>query len=150
MRLHTTGQMKIFKYYKQAVIVPSLFVLFFCIVYSFLDNYKSDPLPARSVIQTSIIPLLGFSLLVCGLSLTIFLSKIRRINQNTIWNILAWFLLPMVYISMVLIHDIGYRIKYGFGFGIDFLYLLIMTIPYVIGLCWTFINFRKDITATRL
>jgi len=65
-----------------------------------------------------------------------------------VWNIFAWFLLPFIYISIIFIHDIEFRIKYDFGFGNDFLYLLIMTTPYVIGLCWTFINYRKEITTT--
>ena len=63
-----------------------------------------------------------------------------------IWNLLAWFLLPFAYISIILLHDLEYRIKYEFGFGNDFFYLLIMTIPYVIGLSWTFIKYRKEIS----
>ncbi len=139
--------MKLFKYYNKAVILPSLFVLFFCIVYSFMDNYKSDPLTIQAVIQMSILPSLGFSLLICGLSLTIFLNKIKKLHKNIIWNILTWFFLPFAYIAPVLIHDLEYRIKYTFGFGNDFLYILIMTIPYVTCLCWTFIKYRRDISA---
>ena len=141
--------MKLFNYYRKAVLYPSIFILFFCIVYSFIDNYKSDPLTFKSVIQMSILPSLIYSLLICGLSLTIFLNKLKKLNKNLIWNLSAWFLLPFVYISIILLHDIEYRIKYDFGFGNDFLYLLIMTIPYVIGLCWTFIKYRKEITTAK-
>ena len=114
-----------------------------------MDNYKSDPLTAKSVIQMSILPSLIFSLLICGLSLTIFLNKIKKLNKNVVWNLLTWFLLPFAYISIILLHDFEYRIKYDFGFGNDFLYILIMTIPYVIGLCWTFIKYRKEITTVK-
>jgi len=61
---------------------------------------------------------------------------------------LVWFLLPFVYISTIWIHDIENRIKFEFGFGNDFFYLLVMTIPFVIGLSWTFIKFRQEIAAT--
>ncbi len=142
--------MTLFKYYKNAVIYPSIFILFFCILYSFIDNYKSEALTAKSVIVMRILPSLVFSLLICGLSLTIFLNKIERLNKNLFWNTLAWFLMPFAYISLILIHDIENRIKYEFGFGNDFLYLLIMTIPYVLGLCWTFIEYRKTVTADNI
>lgn len=138
--------MKLFKYYKNAVIYPSLFILFFNIVYSLLDNYKSDPLTIQSVIQMSILPSLIFSLLICGLSLTIFLNKFIKLHKNIIWNILTWFFLPFGYIVIIWIHDFELRIKFDFGFGNDFFYLLIMTFPYVMGLVWTFIRYRKEIS----
>jgi hypothetical protein len=141
--------MNLFKYYRKAVIYPSIFILFFCIIYSIIDNYKSEWLTAKSVIVMSILTSLIFSLLICGLSLTIFLNKFEKLNKNLIWNILTWFLLPFAYISIILIHDIENRIKYEFGFGNDFLYLLIMTMPFVIGLCWTFIKYRQKITTDK-
>jgi len=138
--------MKLFRYYKKAVLYPSIFILFFCIVYALIDNYKSDPLPLKSVIQMSIVPSLIYALLICALSATIFLNKIQKLNKNIIWNLFAWFLLPFVYILIILVQDFDYRIKHGFGFGNDWLYLLIMTVPYIIGLYCTFINYRKEIT----
>jgi hypothetical protein len=139
--------MNLFYYYRKAVIYPSIFILFFCIVYSIIDNYNSE-LP-KSVIIMSILPSLIFSLLICVLSLTIFLNKFKTLNANLIWNILTWFLLPLVYITIILIHDINNRIRYEFGFGKDFIYLLIMTIPFVIGLCWTFIKYRQKATTDK-
>jgi len=141
--------MNLFKYYRKAVIYPSIFILFFCIIYAIIDNYiyKSEWQTAKLAIVMSILTSLIFSLLICGLSLTIFLNKFKKLNKNLIWNILTWFLLPFGYITIILIHDIKNRIKYEFGFGNDFIYLLIMTIPFVIGLCWTFLKFRQKITA---
>ncbi len=137
--------MNLFNYYKKAVIYPSIFILFFCIIYAIIDNYQSGWLTAKSVIVMSILSTFIFSLLICVLSLTIFLNKLEKINKHLIWNILTWFLLPVAYITIILIHDIENRIKYEFGFGNDFLYLLIMTVPFVIGLCWTFIKYRQKI-----
>jgi len=140
--------MKLFSYYKKAVIYPLLFVLFFCIIYSFIDNYKNEWAVAKTVILISIVSSLIFSLLMGILSLPIFLNKFKKLNKNLIWNILTWFLLPFSYAIVVIIHDLKIRIKYEFGLGNDFFYLLIMVIPFVIGLCWSFIKFRQKITTT--
>jgi hypothetical protein len=145
--------MKLFSYYKKAVIFPSLFILFFCLVYSILDNsdFKSDWQTTKSLIIVSVVYSIIFSLLMHILSLTIFLNKIKKLNRNLIWNIVTWFLLPVGYIGSVLIHEITIRIKFGFGFGKDFIFLLIMTLPFIFGLCWTFIKYRQRlITADSL
>jgi hypothetical protein len=140
--------MKLFSYYKKAVIYPSLFTVFFCIIYSILDNYiyKSEWLTFKSLIISAVISSFIFCLLMYGLSLTIFLNKFNKLNKNLIWNLFTWFLLPLGYITMVFIQDIGNRIKFSFGFGKDFIFLLIVTIPFVVGLCWTFLEYRKKIT----
>lgn len=138
--------MKLFNYYGKAVIYPSIFILFFSLINSIFYNYESDGLSDKSAIVTSIITSFIFCLLMCGLSLTIFLNKFKKLNKNLILNILSWFLLPFFYITIIFIHDLKNRIKYDFGFGNDFLYLLIITIPFIIGLCWTFFKYRQKIT----
>jgi hypothetical protein len=138
--------MKLFKYYRKAVVYPSIFIVLFCIIYSIIDNNKIEWQTTKFAIEMQLIGSLIFSLLMCGLSLTIFLNKFQKLNKNLIWNILTWFLLPLGYITLVLIYDINNRIKYEFGFGNNFIYLLIMTIPFVIGLCWTFLKYRQKIT----
>ena len=139
--------MNLFKHYRKAVIYPSIFILFFCIINSIIENYNTEWLFAKSAIIMSISTSLIFCLLISVLSLPIFLNKLKKLSRNLIWNILVWFLLPFVYISIIWIHDIENRIKFEFGFGNDFFYLLIMTIPFVIGLSWTFIKFRQEIAA---
>ena len=138
--------MKLFRYYRKAVIYPSLFILFFCIVYPLIDNYKSEWQTAKSAIIMSIVTSVIYSLIMCVLSLTIFLNKFKKLNKNLFWNILTWLLLPSGYIVIILIHDIKNRINYDFGFGQDFIYLLIVTMPFVIGLYTTFIKYRQKIT----
>lgn len=143
--------MKLARYYKKAVIYPSLFLLFFSTIYSIIDNYKSDWSTAKSSIIMSIITSSIYFFLMCVFSSTIFLNKFQKLNKNLFWNILTWFLLPVGYITMVLTYDIGNRIKYEFGFGNGFIYLLIMTIPFVISLYWTFVKYRQNIiTATTI
>ncbi len=133
-------------YYKKAVIYPSLLLLFFATVYTIIDNYQSEWSAAGFLISTSIIGTLLYVLLMCILTLTIFLNKYRRLNKYLLWNILTWFLLPIGYISMVLIYDISNRIKYEFGYGDSFIYILIMTAPFLVSLFLTFIKYRQKRT----
>jgi hypothetical protein len=142
--------MKLFRYYKEAVIYPSLFIVFFCIINSIIANYESGGRSDYSAIFLSIITTCIFSLLMSMLTLTIFLNKFKKLNNNLIWNILTWFLLPFSYLVIIFVHDIKIRINYGFGFGNDFIYLLIITLPFVIGLGWTFIRYRQKIKTTNI
>ena len=139
--------MSLFRYYRKAVFYPSLFVLLFSVVYSILDNSKGEGSTAKSAIVISIVTSAVYCLLMCGSSLTIFLNKIQKLNRNLVWNISTWFLLPFGYMSMVLVHDISNRINYEFGFGKGFIYLLIMTLPFVFGLAWTFLKYKQDQTS---
>ena len=138
--------MKLFRYYGNAVLYPSLFVVLFGIINSITINYERGGFADRSALVISVITSLIFSVLMCVFSLTIFFNKIRRLNKYLIWNILSWLLLPFTYLTIVFIHDLKIRITYDFGFGRDFFHLLIMTIPFVIGLCWTLISYRQELT----
>ena len=138
--------MNVFYYYRKAVIHPSLFILFFCILYPLFDNYKNEWNITKSAIIISLVTSVIYCLIMCVLSLTIFLNKFQKLNKKLFWNILTWFLLPFGYIVIFLIHDINNRINYNFGFGHDFIYLLIMTTPFLIGLYTTFIKYRQKIT----
>ena len=142
--------MKLFKYYKKAALYPSLFVLFFSLIHSLIANYESNGLTDYSAISMSIITSFIFTLLMSLLSLSIFLNKITRFYKNLTWNVLSWFLLPLFYLAIVFIHDLKIRLKYDFGFGDDFIFLFIMILPYIIGLCWTFIKYREKITSAQI
>ena len=142
--------MKLSTYYRRAVVYPSIFIVFFSIVYSIIDNHGSDWRVARFVIGMSALTSLAFSLLMCGISLTIFLNKFKKLGRNLVWNILTWFLLPYLYIAVILIHDVETRIRHEFGFGTGFLYVLIMTMPFVIGLGRAFIRYRQEVIAARI
>ena len=142
--------MKLFKYYKKAALYPSLFVLFFSLIHSLIANYESNGLTDYSVILMSIITSLIFTLLMSLLSSSIFLNRITRLYKNLTWNVLSWFLLPLFYLAIVFIHDLKIRVKYDFGFGDDFIFLIIMILPYIISLCWTFIKYREKITSSQI
>ena len=136
--------MTLAQYYRNAVIYPAILVFFIISVFSIIDNsdYQSEWLTAESVIIMSIVYSLVYSLLICGLATTIFLNKYEHLNQSLIWSALSWFLLPLGCIAVTLIHDINHRTKYESGFGSDFIYLLILTTPFIISLSWTFVKYR--------
>jgi hypothetical protein len=142
--------MKLFNYYKKAALYPSLLVLFFSLIHSLIANYEGNGLSDDSAIFMSIITSLFFTLLVSLLSLSIFLNKIARLYKNLTWNLLTWFLLPLFYFAIVFIHDLKFRVNYDFGFGDDFIFLLFMIFPYIIALCWTFIQYRSKITSVHI
>lgn len=134
------------KYYRIGVIYPSVVVVLLTIVFSIINdhNYKSEWLTAESVIFMSIITAIIYCLLISGLSLTIFLNKNRKVHTSKILTIITWFLLPFGCITIVLIHDIKHRLKYDSEFGSDFLHLLLMNVPFIFGLIWTYTKFRKN------
>lgn len=138
--------MALYQHYRNAVIYPSFSVVLLMIVFSTIDNYnyKSEWLTAGSVIFMSIVTGIIYSLFISGLSLTIFLNKHEKFRTNNTLTALTWFLLPFGCIATVFIHDIRHRLQYETEFGSDFMYLLLMNIPFIFGLIWSYIKFRKN------
>lgn len=133
------------RYYRNAVIYPSILVVVLMTIFSIYDNsdYKSEWLTAGFVIETSIFFSLIFSIIISGLSLTIFLNHYKKIRENLIWNVLSWFLLPFGFISLILYLDVSHSIEFQQGLGNDFIYDLILTVPFIIGLSFTFLTYTS-------
>jgi len=144
--------MSLNRYYKIAALYPSLFVMATVIIFSIIDNhdYKSEWLTADSVIFLSIAYAFVYCLIICGLSATIFLTRFEKIRTSTILTVLSWFLLPFSFIAIVFIHEISFRIKYESKFGDDFIYVLILNLPFVFGLIWSYLRYRKSISASNI
>lgn len=139
--------MNMFKYYTRAVIYPSLLIQFIVVIYSAAVNYnyESEWMTAVSVIFETILVSFFFSLIMCCLSLTIFLNQVEEMSRKLIWNLLTWFLLPYGFIAIILIHEIEFALRYESGFNNAFIYALILTVPYLISFGYTFMRFRKDV-----
>ena len=141
-----TFTMNFNRHYKQAVIYPFIVAMLLTTVFSIIENrnYKSEWFTASAVIEISIIWVLFYSLFICGLSLTILLNKFEKIRTNKLLVILNWFLLPCSFIAVVLSHEISYTIRYDAGkFGSSFVQILILNLPFVIGLILSYICYRK-------
>ena len=141
------NEKKINQCFKKSILYPSLIMIAVMIIFSIIDNYdyKSEWFTADDCILISIITAIIYSLIIGLLSLPIFLNKIERIRKNLTLRILSWFLLPFGFITIVSIHEVRFNIKYNneLKFENDSLYLLIMNIPFIIGLIWGFLSFSN-------
>jgi hypothetical protein len=135
--------------YKKATLYPSIAAILLTIVFSLIDNYgyKSEWLTANDVVGLSIFTAIVYCLIICLLSTTIFLNKIPEIKTNFFLNFLTWFLLPLGFIAVVFIHEMKLKIKYDEKFNDEFVYILILNIPFVIGLIWTYFKQEKSVAA---
>jgi hypothetical protein len=139
---------KLNKAYRIAAIYPSIFVIVACFIYSVIENknYKSEWLTGESIIFLSMLITFVFSILMCLFCLTIFLNIKEKIKTNIFLNFLSWFLLPISVIVFIIIHDVLYRLKYHENFGSDFIFILILTVPFIVGLVWSFIYYKRKET----
>ena len=132
--------------YRQAILYPFVAVILCTLIYSTLDNYnyKSEWLTAGSVIFLSVIWAFLYSLIISGFALTIFLNKFEKVRTNNLLVILSWFLLPFSFIGVIINHEITFEMKYESGkLGSDFIYVLILNVPFTVGLIWSYFKYRK-------
>jgi hypothetical protein len=138
--------MSLSQHYQQAVFYPFIIVMLSTIVFSIVDNcnYKSEWLTAGSVIMFSIIWAFLYSLIIGLLSLTILLNKFESIKENELFRVLCWFLLPFGFIAVVINHEISFKMQFEAGkFGKDFIYTLILNLPFVIGLICSYVKYIR-------
>lgn len=137
--------MTLSNYYVKAVIYPSLAVVGLSIIFSIIDNYnyESEWFTGESWICFSAIISFFYSILICILSLPIFLNSYNTVKENLMLSLLAWFLLPLGCIAITIIHIVIRRAHTNLGFDSDIIYILILTIPFILGLIWTFIKYRQ-------
>jgi len=88
--------MTLYQFHRNAVLFPLFAVILVTLIYSIIDNYnyESEWLTSESVIFMSIITALIYSIILSGLSLTIFLNKLDKCRTNNTLNAMTWFLLP--------------------------------------------------------
>ncbi len=131
--------------YIKAVILPSIIVIVGMSILSITDphDYTTQWTSKESIIFISILISFIYSLIICVLALTIFLNN-KIIKPNGPASFLSWFLLPMTWIILALSKSLYHSQKIGGGYDINFLYLTVLNLPFVIGLVWTYILFRKS------
>jgi hypothetical protein len=144
---------KVNVYFKNTILYPSLIVIVVMVVFSRIDNYgyKSEWFTADVGIFISIITAIIYSLIIGLLSLPIFLNRIERVRKNLLLRILSWFLFPFGFIAIVFTHEIIFSIKYTeLTSWNNFVYVLILNIPFIIGLIWGFLSFSNYLKENRL
>jgi hypothetical protein len=137
------------KYYRNAALIPSAIVItchiLFLIIYvlSGADkDYKSEWMTADGALTMTIFIIIINALLVCALSLTIFLNKYESIKSQPVLSMLTWFLLPMIWIGGILNKHVHYLVYSHDNFGSESIFVFSNTLPYLTALVWTFWKFR--------
>lgn len=132
--------MQIFKYYKKSIIPSSLLVIIIQIVFESTNDksYKSEWLDYSTVMIWFIIMIIINAIIVSILSLTILFNYKESVRNNFFISFISWFLSPGIYL--------GFLISKSFHISSnDKFFLLINSLPYLIGLTWGFIKFRREL-----
>jgi hypothetical protein len=137
------------KFYKDSVIIPSIFAFGFNLIYNIIvlivdRDYKSEWLTNESAFFVSIIMVILNCVFISGLSLTIFLNKYQKVMSNLLLSILSWFLLSGIWIGYILTRHVNYWLNSQNGIDSESVFVLTNTIPFLIGLIYTFIRFRLE------
>lgn len=131
-----------FKYYKWAALIPAgvaviLQGVFLAIV---LRNYKSEWMTADGIWLLQMSASLFDIIVLLVLILPVYLARKTSVKSNIILTILVWFALPVAWLALI-------AIKMGLSYGRTFeeeVGALIIILPFVAGLTWSFSNYRMD------
>jgi len=139
--------MTIAKYYRNSSLYPAIIAIAITFIFSLIENkdYKSEWLTAEAVIEMNFITSVIYTLILSVSCLPILLVKSKVISENKILTILCWFLLPVACIATTFTHEIIFKLTHNEKFGKDFLYVILLNLPFIIGLLWTYLNYQKYI-----
>jgi hypothetical protein len=142
-----TDTMFLARYYKRIVLLPTLLIVVGFVAFIVYDHnfgtgtgYQIKGLSVDSLDPIVIGAVAAHCLTICVLCLSIFFNRRAAVVGNAGWSFLSWFLLPYLYF--------GYQLYRFFAYGADApLFLSAMTLPYLISLNVTFLQFRKALKA---
>jgi len=128
------------------VIYPSLFVLLYNAVFALLHTYTGVQEANPALVIVYVVTALLYSLLMCLLALPIFLNKIRKYSRHLAFNLITWFLLPGIYVIIILTADLRDQSRFHFGIGSEYVHFFFMIVPYLLGLTMAFIHYRRSLS----
>lgn len=130
--------------YTRGLLFPALVAVLSTSILSLFDtrDYKSDWLTKESIVLMAVLTSCVYSAIVCTLALTIFLNDIL-IKTGRLAIFLSWFLLPMGWIIIAVYKTTYDRLTYQGGTTVQFMYLITLNLPFVVGLVWTYVLFIK-------
>lgn len=143
---HTHYLMRLSKYYQQATLLPFLITIVITSIFIVLENksYRSEWFTPEAVIGMGILMTFLYCLMMNVLCLTIFLCKLEGVRNNRLLTFLSWFLLPLSPCIFIIIHEYRYYLDIGLSSASnDLQYLGLLNGPFIIGLIWSFIRYRK-------
>ena len=135
--------MSLSEIYKRSVIYPGLMIILLTAIILFIENqdYQSEWLTRQAVIEMGIVTVFLYSLLICILSLTLFLNNYDRIRKNKFLSALCWFLIPGGFICTVIGKAFNEYLTVDTN---EMVYALIFNLPFITGLLWGYYKFRNQ------
>ena len=138
------------KYYKKAVIFPSIVIIIsyisFSIIYGiFGKEYKSEWLTQGDVFFLSVMMVALNAMFICILTLPMFFNNRIKIRASIVLSLLTWFLCPAIWIMYILIKHFHYLTNFSHHLDEESLFVFSNTLPYIIGLVLTYFKFRRDL-----
>jgi hypothetical protein len=137
--------LKLGRYYLRATLIPVCVSVLALVLFLFIDHhwgpgkdYKSEWLTADSVNGIACLLLLANGIVMALLSTTLFMNQRTGISENLLFSFLAWFAAPLIYLLWITLKVVdGDYETTGF--------VLCGTLPYLVGLLWTFFLFRRHL-----
>lgn len=134
------------KYYINSALYPGLLALLMTVIFFIIDNknYKSELVTYESLAFVTMVVALAYCSSLAILCLPIFLVKLKTVQNSRLLIALCWFLLPFAWILMVFIRDIKLRLMHNEDFDSDFVHVVLLNVPFIVGLIWTYLDYRKN------
>ena len=145
MELYTKKQTMMRLWYFKATVYPSLLTFLGTFIWSAIENrnYKSEWMTGSSTNGLAAMMSLGYVICVMLLCLPIFLVNNKVVQRSAILTFLCWFGLPVGAMAAIFIFEIRFDLKYGGGVGDDIIYIILLSVPYLTGLIWSYMAYRK-------
>jgi hypothetical protein len=130
--------------YIRSVVYPGIALIPLSIIFAVIENrnYESEWMTKESATGLTIIAAVLYSLLICLLSLTIFLNKYEKITTNALLSGLCWFLLPGTFMCAVIFKAWNEYLTMGSDGEIEL--AIVVNLPFIVGLTWGFWRFHKQ------
>lgn len=136
-------KMTLSKLYKYTTVYPAIIAIISSSMVSVYENqdYKSEWVTPEASTVMGIIATVIYSLIVSVFCLGIFLNGVEKVRNNFLWSLLSWFLFPYGWIIVSIINTV----LAPYPSYIGYIYLVTVNAPFIVGLAWTFILFRRKL-----
>jgi hypothetical protein len=146
------SKINLLSYYLKAAILPLAFIMGISIlfliahfIFGLGGIYKSEWFTDSDMVMSCFIFYSLSALFMCMLCLSLFLNKLAVVRSNYLLSLLSWFLLPVGFLSIIVIHETQFYLTYHDKVDTEGeLIWLFFTFSFIIGLIWTFSRFRKE------
>ncbi|MCG2616737.1 hypothetical protein LZZ85_20730 [Terrimonas sp. NA20] len=145
--------MTLARFYRNALIYPSLITLFGVAIFWIIDDQYSKVklMPGDAMFSFTLAAVLIYCLLMAVLCLPLFLNKFERIRSNRLLSFLSWFLVPFGEITVLALAGGEFNTKNDIKYTTEgMLFVLFLNIPFVVGLVLSYWRFRNAVRMNRL